>query len=265
MQVGIDSFAAAFDDSSLSIDASERLQNLIEEIKLADQIGLDVFGIGEHHRREFLDSAPVVILAAAASRTKKIKLTSAVTVLSAADPVGIFQEFAKLDLLSKGRAEIIVGRGSSIEAFPLFGFNLEDYDLLFAEKIELLLKIRDNEQVYWSGQFRPVLNGQGIYPRPLQKPFPIWLGAGGTPQSFIRAGQLGLPLMVAIIGGEFHRFRPLVDLYREAGRIAGHAAERLKVGIHAIGDLAATDKQAADEFYPGWAQAFTKIGAERGW
>ena len=267
MQVGIDSFAAAFDDPSLSIDASERLQNLIEEIKLADQIGLDVFGIGEHHRREFLDSAPVVILAAAASRTKKIKLTSAVTVLSAADPVRIFQEFATLDLLSKGRAEIIVGRGSSIEAFPLFGFNLEDYDLLFAEKIELLLKIRDNEQVYWSGQFRPVLNGQGIYPRPLQKPFPIWLGVGGTPQSFVRAGQLGLPLMVAIIGGQTRSFRPLIDLYREAWKQSNHPHQnnQLKVGIHSIGYVAESTKEAVDDFFPGYAHTMTKLGKERGW
>src|SRR3954453_8279527 len=268
MQVGIDSFAAAFDDSSLSIDTSERLQNLIEEIKLADQIGLDVFGIGEHHRREFLDSAPAVILAAAASRTKKIKLTSAVTVLSAADPVRVFQDFATLDLLSKGRAEVIVGRGSSVEAFPLFGFNLEDYDLLFAEKIELLLKIRDNEQVYWSGQFRPVLNGQGIYPRPLQKPFPIWLGVGGTPQSFVRAGILGLPLMVAIIGGQTRSFRPLIDLYRETWRQGnGHPQHnhQLKVGIHSLGYVAESTKEAVEDFYPGYARSMNKIGKERGW
>jgi probable LLM family oxidoreductase len=267
MQVGIDSFAAAFDDSSLSIDASERLQNLIEEIKLADQIGLDVFGIGEHHRREFLDSSPVVILAAAASRTKKIKLTSAVTVLSAADPVRVFQEFSTLDLLSKGRAEIIVGRGSSIEAFPLFGFNLEDYDSLFSEKIELLLKIRDNEQVYWSGQFRPVLNGQGIYPRPLQKPFPIWLGVGGTPQSFVRAGLLGLPLMVAIIGGQTRSFRPLIDMYREAWKQSNHPHQnnQLKVGIHSLGYVAESTKEAVDDFFPGYAHTMTKLGKERGW
>jgi probable LLM family oxidoreductase len=267
MQVGIDSFAAAFDDSSLSIDASERLQNLIEEIEFADQIGLDVFGIGEHHRREFLDSSPAVILAAAASRTKKIKLTSAVTVLSAADPVRVFQEFATLDLLSKGRAEIIVGRGSSIEAFPLFGFNLEDYDSLFSEKIELLLKIRDNEQVYWSGQFRPVLNGQGIYPRPLQKPFPIWLGVGGTPQSFVRAGLLGLPLMVAIIGGQTRSFRPLIDMYREAWMQSNHPHQnnQLKVGIHSLGYVAESTKEAVDDFFPGYARTMTKLGKERGW
>jgi probable LLM family oxidoreductase len=267
MQVGIDSFAAALDDTSLSVDSSERLQNLIEQIELADQIGLDVFGVGEHHRQEFLDSAPAVILAAAALRTKNIRLTSAVTVLSAADPVRTFQEFATLDLLSKGRAEMIVGRGSSIEAFPLFGFRLEDYDSLFAEKIDLLLKIRDNEHVHWSGQYRPALNGQGIYPRPLQKPLPIWLGVGGTPQSFVRAGLLGLPLMVAIIGGHTRSFRPLIDLYREAWwRQGGHASHhQLKVGIHSLGYAAESTQEAIDDFFPGYARSMNKIGKERGW
>jgi alkanesulfonate monooxygenase SsuD/methylene tetrahydromethanopterin reductase-like flavin-dependent oxidoreductase (luciferase family) len=189
------------------------LQRLIEQIERADQIGLDVFGVGEHHRREFLDSAPAVILGAAAAKTQRIRLTSAVTVLSAADPVRVFQEFATLDLLSQGRVKMVVGRGSSIEAFPLFGFRLEDYDSLFEEKLNLLLKIRDNEHVYWSGEYRPTLNGKGVYPRPLQNPLPIWVGVGGTPESFVRAGLLGLPLMVAIIGGETRRFRPLIDLY----------------------------------------------------
>src|SRR3989475_1256606 len=183
MQIGIDSFAAAFDDSSLAVSPADRLRHLVEQIEHADQIGLDVFGIGEHHRREFLDSAPAVILAAAAARTKRIRLTSAVTVLSAADPVRVFQEFATLDLLSQGRAEIVVGRGSSIEAFPLFGFPLEDYDSLFEEKLELLLKIREKEHVRWSGKHRPPLTGQGVYPRPVQNPLPIWRGAGGAPQS----------------------------------------------------------------------------------
>jgi probable LLM family oxidoreductase len=266
MQVGIDSFAAALDDTSLSVDSSERLQNLIEQIELADQIGLDVFGVGEHHRQEFLDSAPAVILAAAAARTKNIRLTSAVTVLSAADPVRIFQEFATLDLLSKGRAEMIVGRGSSIEAFPLFGFRLEDYDSLFAEKIDLLLKIRDNEHVHWSGQYRPILNGQGVYPRPLQKPLPIWLGVGGTPQSFVRAGLLGLPLMVAIIGGQTRSFRPLIDLYREAWRQGGHSPHhQMKVGIHSLGYVAESTQEAVDDFFPGYAHSMNKIGKERGW
>ena len=218
MQIGIDSFAAAYDESSRAVSPSERLRNLVEQIEHADQVGLDVFGIGEHHRQEYLDSAPAVILGAAAARTRRIRLTSAVTVLSAADPVRVFQQFATLDLLSEGRAEMVVGRGSSIEAFPLFGYRLEDYDSLFAEKLDLLLKIRDNEHVHWSGRYRPALTGQGVYPRPVQNPLPIWLGVGGTPQSFARAGALGLPLMVAIIGGEPRRFRPLIDLYRETGR-----------------------------------------------
>src|SRR6478752_4217862 len=230
MQVGIDSFAA-WDDAGMSVSPSERLQKLIEQIEYADKIGLDVFGIGEHHRREFLDSAPAIILAAAAARTQRIRLTSAVTVLSAADPVRVFQEFATLDLLSQGRAEIVVGRDSFIEAFPLFGLRLEDYDSLFEEKLDLLLKIRVNEHVHWSGEYRPTLNGQGVYPRPLQNPMPIWIGVGGTPESFVRAGMLGLPLMVAIIGGETRSFRPLIDLYREAGRQAGYSANQLKVGI----------------------------------
>jgi probable LLM family oxidoreductase len=265
MEVGIDSFAAAFDDASLAVNPSERLQDLVKQIERADQVGLDVFGVGEHHRREFLDSAPAVILGAAAARTQRIRLTSAVTVLSAADPVRVFQEFATLDLLSHGRAEMVAGRGSSIEAFPLFGLRLEDYDSLFAEKLDLLLKIRDNEHVHWSGEYRPTLTGQGIYPRPLQKPLPIWVGVGGTPQSFVRAGALGLPLMVAIIGGETRHFRPLIDLYREAGRRAGHSPDQLKVGIHSLGYVAETTQEAADDFFPGYARAFTDVGKERGW
>ena len=265
MEVGIDSFAAAFDDASLAVNPSERLQDLVKQIERADQVGLDVFGVGEHHRREFLDSAPAVILGAAAARTQRIRLTSAVTVLSAADPVRVFQEFATLDLLSHGRAEMVAGRGSSIEAFPLFGLRLEDYDSLFAEKLDLLLKIRDNEHVHWSGEYRPTLTGQGIYPRPLQKPLPIWVGVGGTPQSFVRAGVLGLPLMVAIIGGETRHFRPLIDLYREAGRRAGHSPDQLKVGMHSLGYVAETTQEAADDFFPGYARAFTDVGKERGW
>ena len=265
MQVGIDSFAAAFDETSRAVNPSERLQDLVKQIERADQVGLDAFGVGEHHRREFLDSAPAVILGAAAARTQRIRLTSAVTVLSAADPVRVFQEFATLDLLSQGRAEMVVGRGSFVEAFPLFGLRLEDYDSLYAEKLELLLKIRDNEHVHWSGEYRPTLTGQGIYPRPLQKPLPIWVGVGGTPQSFVRAGLLGLPLMVAIIGGETRQFRPLIDLYREAGRRAGHSPDQLKVGIHSLGYVAETTQEAADDFFPGYARAFTDIGKERGW
>ena len=265
MQVGIDSFAAAHDDKSLSIGAAERLQQIIEQIELADKLGLDVFGVGEHHRREFLDSAPTVILAAAAARTRHIRLTSAVTVLSAADPVRLFQEFATLDLLSKGRAEMVVGRGSSIEAFPLFGLSLKDYDSLFEEKMDLLLKIRDNEFIHWSGKYRPNLNGQGVYPRPFQNPLPLWIGVGGTPESFVRAGNLGLPLMVAIIGGRTGYFRPLIDLYRNAGKQAGHSPDKLKVGIHSLGYVADKTQEAIDDFFPGYAHTMTEIGKERGW
>ena len=265
MELGIDSFAAAYDDASRAVSPSRRLADLVEQIELADQVGLDVFGIGEHHRKEYLDSAPAVILGAAASRTRRIRLTSAVTVLSSADPVRVFQNFATLDLLSQGRAEIVVGRGSFIDSFPLFGFNVADYDALFAEHLDLLLKIRDNEHVHWSGAHRAALTGQGVYPRPMQDPLPIWLGVGGSPQSFVRAGTLGLPLMVAIIGGETRRFRPLIDLYREAGSAAGHAPERLKVGVHSLGYVADTTEQAADEFYPGYARAVSDVAKERGW
>jgi probable LLM family oxidoreductase len=265
VQIGIDSFAAAHTDTSRTLSAAERLRHLIEEIEHADQVGLDVFGIGEHHRKDFLDSAPAVILAAAAARTSRIRLTSAVTVLSSADPVRVFQNFATLDLISNGRAEMVVGRGSFIDSFPLFGLLLEDYDSLFAENLDLLLKIRENEHVHWSGKHRAALTGQGVYPRPVQNPLPIWLGVGGTPGSFARAGTLGLPLMVAIIGGETHRFRPLVDRYREAGERAGHPSDQLKVGVHSLGYVAATTQEAADDFYPGYARAFTDIGKERGW
>ena len=267
MEIGVDSFAASYldDESAATITTSDRLRNLIEEIEHADKVGLDVFGVGEHHRREFLDSAPAVILGAAAARTKNIRLTSAVTVLSSADPVRVFQNFATLDLISGGRAEMVVGRGSFTESFPLFGLKLEDYASLFEEKLDLLLNIRDHEKITWSGKHRPALTGQGVYPRPLQNPLPIWLGVGGTPASFARAGALGLPLMVAIIGGETHRFRRLVDLYREFGKQAGHSPEKLKVGVHALGYVADTTEQAADDFFPGYARSFTEIGKERGW
>jgi len=267
MQIGVDSFGAVTSDptTEITLRPAQRIKNLLEEIVLADQVGLDVFGIGEHHRSEFVDSAPVVILGAAATRTKNIRLSSAVTVLSAADPVRVFQEFATLDLISQGRAEIVAGRGSSVEAFPLFGFDLDDYDSLYAEKLDLLLKIRANTLVHWTGKHRPALTGQAVYPRPLQDPLPIWVGVGGTPASFVRAGTLGLPLMVAIIGGEPKRFRPLIDLYREAGRRAGHSADKLIVGLHAIGFLGNTTQEAADDFYPGYAHTFTEIGKERGW
>ena len=267
MEIGIDSFAAAYlgHDGGAKMSGSASLRNLVARIEFADEVGLDVFGIGEHHRAEFLDSAPAVILAAAASRTKRIRLTSAVTVLSAADPVRVFQNFATLDLLSSGRAEIVVGRGSFTESFPLFGLDFDDYDSLFAENLDLLLTIRDHEHVHWSGRHRAALTGQGVYPRPLQEKLPIWLGVGGTPASFARAGTLGLPLMVAIIGGETHRFRPLVDLYRKAGRQAGHPPEQLKVGLHSLGYVAETTKKAVAGFFPGYAEMFTKIGKERGW
>ncbi|MBC8085160.1 MAG: LLM class flavin-dependent oxidoreductase [Hymenobacter sp.] len=265
MEVGIDTFAShLLQNGGATLSGAEAMRLLLERIEHADQVGLDVFGIGEHHRAEYLDSATAVILAAAAARTKRIRLTSAVTVLSAADPVRVFQEFATLDLVSQGRAEMVVGRGSSTEAFPLFGFSLNDYDRLFTEKLDLLLTIRDEEQVRWTGKFRPALTGQGIYPRPMQVSLPIWLGVGGTPESFVRAGTLGLPLMIAIIGGDTHRFRPLVDLYREAGRRAGHPPEQLKVGLHSLGYVAPTTREALEEFYPGYASTFTKRARERG-
>lgn len=263
MQIGIDSFAAAYSDASLAAKPVDRMRELIEEIEYADQAGLHVFGVGEHHRREYLDSAPAVILAAAAARTKRIRLTSAVSVLSAVDPVRLFQEFATLDLISNGRAEMVVGRGSFVDAFPLFGYRLDDYDALFEEKLELLLEICKREHVNWTGTYRPALAGAGVYPRPVQNPFPIWVGVGGTPESFVRAGSLGLPLMVAIIGGETHRFRPLIDLYREAG--ARNAFDDLKVGMHSPGYVADTSREAADDFFPGWAKAIASVARERGW
>jgi probable LLM family oxidoreductase len=266
VQIGIDSFAAVVSDpeTGKALSPTERMGNLLEEIEVADRVGIDIFGVGEHHRPEYLDSAPTMILAAAAARTSKIHLTSAVTVLSAADPVRVFQEFATLDLISNGRAEMVVGRGSFTESFPLFGFKLEDYDSLFAEKLELLLELRNDTHVHWSGRHRPALSGQGVYPRPVGT-LPVWLGVGGTPESFVRAGLLGLPLMVAIIGGDFRHFRPLIDLYRQAGAHAGHAPEQLKVGVHAFGFVAESFTQAVDLFYPGFERLSTTIGRERGW
>ena len=267
MEIGIDSFAAATVNSHTdsAVHNMDAMADLLERMMIADEVGLDFFGIGEHHRKEFLDSAPTMILAAAAARTKRIRLGSAVTVLSAADPVRVFQNFATLDLISRGRAEMVVGRGSFIEAFPLFGLDLNDYDALFAEKLELLLTIRESEIVNWAGQFRPALRQQAIYPRPVQNRLPIWLGVGGTPASFVRAGVLGLPLMVAVIGGETHRFRPLVDLYRQAGAQAGHSPEQLKVGLHSLGYVANNTAEAVADYYPGYAETFTRIGKERGW
>ncbi|WP_316751103.1 LLM class flavin-dependent oxidoreductase [Pedobacter gandavensis] len=264
MEIGIDSFASAMYGSK-SLSSVDAMEQLLDRIALADEAGLDVFGIGEHHKKEYLDSATAVILGAAATRTKRIRLTSAVTVLSAADPVRIYQSFATLDLISKGRAELVVGRGSSVEAYPLFGFSLNDYDALFREKLELLLKIRDQEFVSWSGKFRAALDNLPVYPRSLQEKLPVWLGVGGTPESFARAGTLGLPLMAAVIGGETHRFRPLIDLYREAGYKAGFTPDQLKVGLHSPGYVALTNEQAVADYYPGYAELWTKLGRERGW
>jgi len=267
VEIGIDSFVGITrpEDKDIATKSKVAMAELLERIEHADRVGLNVFGIGQHFRKEFLDSAPSVILAAAAGRTKRIRLTSAVTVLSAADPVVAFQNFATLDLVSQGRAEMVVGRGSFIESFPLFGLDLNDYDALFAEKLDLLLRIRENEFVNWSGKFRPTLTNQAVYPRPLQDPLPIWLGVGGTPASFVRAGELGLPLMVAVIGGETHRFRPLIDLYRQAGEREGHPPEQLKVGLHSLGYVAANKREAVKEYYPGYAEMFNKVGKERGW
>ncbi|WP_294820894.1 LLM class flavin-dependent oxidoreductase [uncultured Flavobacterium sp.] len=263
MEIGIDSFASAMYGSSLN--SADAMEQLIDRIVMADRAGLDVFGIGEHHKKEFLDSAPAVILAAAAARTSRIRLSSAVTVLSTADPVRVYQSFATLDLISKGRAELVVGRGSAIEAYPLFGFELKDYDALFAEKLGLLLQVRDNEFTTWSGRFRPAMDNQPVYPRALQEKLPVWLGVGGTPESFVRAGSLGLPLMVAVIGGETERFRPLVDLYREAGRAAGFSPGELKVGLHSPGYVAQSTEKALADYYPGYAELWTRLGKERGW
>lgn len=267
MEIGIDSFAAV-DISKGKPSSEDRVQvikDLIDRIVYADKVGIDLFGIGEHHREEFLDAAPHIILAAAAAQTKQIKLSSAVAVLSAADPVRVFQNYATLDLISSGRVEIVVGRGSFSESFPLFGFQFEDYDALFKEKLELLLQIRDSEVITWSGKYRAPLNHQLITPRPFQEKMPIWLGAGGTPSSFVRAGSMGLPLMIAIIGGETHRFRPLVDLYRKAGTEAGFAPNELSVGIHSLGYVAETKDEAVSNYFPGYAKNFTRIGRERGW
>lgn len=267
MKIGIHSFAALFPDprTGETPSAADRMAGVLDEIELAEEVGLDFFGIGEHHRPEFLDSAPAIILAAAAARTSRIGLTSAVTVLSADDPVRVFQNFATLDLISRGRAEIVAGRGSSVEAFPLFGLPMTDYDDLFAEKLDLLLLLRGTAYPTWKGRFRPALTGQGVFPRPHQERMPIWAGVGGTPQSFACAGTLGLPLMIAIIGGSFERFRPLVELYRKAGEQAGHDPARLQVAVHAMGFVAESDAAARDSFYPGWAQMIGKYANERGW
>jgi probable LLM family oxidoreductase len=262
MEIGLYTFAETTPDPRAT---AQRLRELIEEVELADQVGLDVYGVGEHHRPEYAVSTPAVVLAAAAARTERIRLTSAVTVLSSDDPVRVFQDFATLDLLSNGRAEIMAGRGSFIESFPLFGYRLDDYDALFAEKLDLLLKLREGERVTWQGTHRPPIRELGVYPRPLQEPLPVWLAVGGTPQSVVRAGTLGLPLAVAIIGGMPERFGQLVELYREAGRRAGHDPSGLKVGINSHTFVADTSQEAADAFYPSYAETMSRLGRERGW
>ncbi len=266
MELGLYTFADVSPEPGPgAIGAHQRLRNLIEEIELADQVGLDVFGLGEHHRPDYAASAPVIALAAAAERTKRIRLTSAVTVLSSDDPVRVFQQFATLDQLSGGRAEIMAGRGSFIESFPLFGYNLEDYDELFAEKLDLLLALRDSERVTWQGTHRAPINDRGVYPRPYQELLPIWIAIGGTPQSAARAGVLGLPLALAIIGGEPARFAPLFDLYREAARRAGQDPAKLATSINVHGFIGETTEHAADDFYLPQAEVMNRIGRERGW
>src|SRR3954453_11876124 len=261
LELGVYTFA----ELGSTVDAGRRLRDLVEEMELADQVGLDVFGVGEHHRPDFAVSSPTDALAAGAARTDRIRLTSAVTVLSSDDPVRVFQDFATLDGLSGGRAEIMAGRGSFVESFPLFGHDLDDYDELFAEKLELLLALRDSERVTWSGAHRPPIGGVGVYPRPLQDPLPVWIAVGGTPQSVVRAAVLGLPLAVAIIGGAPERFAPLVDLYRRTAAEAGHDAAALPVGINSHTYVAADAKRARDEFFPSYSAMMTKLGRERGW
>lgn len=267
MELGIYTFADMTPDpvTGKTISPAERLRNLLEEIELAEQVGLDVFAIGEHHRMEYAVSSPATVLAAAAARTKKIKLSSAVTVLSSDDPVRVFQQFATVDLLSKGRAEIMAGRGSFIESFPLFGYDLNDYDELFEEKLELLIKLNETEKITWKGKHRPAINNLSIYPRPYQKKLPIWIAIGGTPESIIRAAKLNLPLALAIIGGYPERFAPLIDLYRSTSQKAGFDTAKLQVSINSHVFIAETSQQAADIFFPPYAYIMSKIGKERGW
>jgi len=267
IELGLYSFAEVTPDpiTGAKITTEERIRRLLEEIELADRVGLDVFGLGEHHREEFAVSAPAIVLAAAAARTKRIRLTSAVTVLSSDDPVRVFQDFATLDLISGGRAEIMAGRGSFIESFPLFGYDLKDYDSLFEEKLELLLQIRDNVRVTWRGRHRAALDGQPVLPRPVQDPLPLWIAVGGHPESVERAGRLGLPLALAIIGGEPRRFAPLFDLYRHAARRAGHDPALLATSINSHGFIADDSRQAAEDTFAAYAYVMGRIGKERGW
>jgi len=266
MELGLHTFGD-MDAGALNkgVEGARRLNNLLEEIKLADEVGLDVFGLGEHHRSDYVISSPSTVLAAAAAITRNIRLTSSVTVLSSDDPVRVFQQFSTVDLISGGRAEIMAGRGSFIESFPLFGYDLGDYDELFTEKLDLLLKLRDEEIVSWKGQMRAPINRHGVYPRPLQEQLPVWIAVGGTPQSVVRAGSLGLPLAIAIIGGEYPRFKPFADLYREAGENAGHDPAKLKTSINVHGFIADTTQAAADQFYGPQSEVMNRLGRERGW
>lgn len=267
MEIGVSSFVETWPDVKTGevISHAQRLREVVEEIVLADQVGLDVYGVGEHHRKDYAASSPAVVLAAAASQTKWIRLTSAVTVLSSADPVRVFQDFATLDAISNGRAEIMAGRGSFIESFPLFGYDLSHYDELFEEKLELLLKIRESEKVTWSGGHRPAIQNLGVYPRPVQNPLPVWIGSGGNSESVVRAGLLGLPLVLAIIGGSPLQFAPLVKLYKEAAAHAGHDVSKLPIGSHSHGFIAEDTEMAADKFFPSTQASMNVLGRERGW
>jgi probable LLM family oxidoreductase len=267
MELGVTTFAETYPDPKTgeNIGHGERLRQVLDEIVLAEEVGLEVYGVGEHHRPDFASSSPAVVLAAAAGRTKRIRLTPAVVILSSDDPVRVFQDYATLDLISNGRAELLVGRGSFIESFPLFGYSLSDYDELFTEKLDLLLAIRDNERVTWSGRFRSALQDQPIYPRPEQRPFPIWVGVGGSPESIIRAGTRGLPVALAIIGGNPDRFASFADLHRTTLLESGHDPAQAPLAVHAHGYIADTAEQAADEYYNPYAVAMTRLGRERGW
>jgi probable LLM family oxidoreductase len=267
MELGLTTFAETISATGAGAVGhhGERLRQVVDEAVLAEEVGLDIYAIGEHHRPDFAASAPAVILAAIASRTSRIRLSPAVTVLSSDDPVRVYQQFATLDLLSEGRAELLVGRGSFIESFPLFGYSLDDYEDLFAEKLDLLLAIRDNERVTWSGRFRASLADQAVYPRSHQDPLPVWVGVGGTPQSVVRAGMRGLPVALAIIGGSPDRFAVLADLHRRAVREGGHDPATVPLAVHAHGHIAPSEEQAVEEFYPSYAAAMTRIGRERGW
>lgn len=267
MEIGIYSFAeTGIDpDTGRQLDPAKRLRELMAEIELADEVGLDVFGIGEHHRPDYAVSSPSTILAAAAVRTKQIRLSSAVTVLSSEDVVRVFQQYATVDLLSNGRVEIMAGRGSFIESFPLFGYDLKDYDWLFTEKLDLLLRLREEERISWSGRHRPAIEERHVYPRPVQQPLPVWIAVGGTPESVSRAGKLGLPLALAIIGGQPARFAPLIKLYRESYTLAGHDSAEIQIGINSHGFIAQSSAEAAELAYPPYLEVMGRIGRERGW